>query len=132
VAHPGGPPEAAAFGFTAADEAGPLGIGAEADAEEAAEPAPPDPDEDEPVVAAGLDDNEEADGDEHPATAAAVTAMTRPAAPVSTVLRSVISAPFLSAADPRLTLRFMKVGTPLRRCPISSGWREIMSGSRRG
>jgi len=79
-------------GLTAADEAGPLGMADEAvaDADEAAEPAPPD-EEDEPVVADGLDDNEEAAGDPHAATVAAVTTMTRPAAPVSTDLRSVIS-----------------------------------------
>ena len=90
MAHPGGPP--AVFGLTAADEAGPVGAAAdgEADAEEAA--APLDPDEpEEPDAAEGLEDNEEADCDPHPATAVAAATMTRPAVPVSTVLRSDIS-----------------------------------------
>jgi hypothetical protein len=90
VAHPGGPPAAAAFGLTAADEACPVGVAAdEADAEEAAAPLDPDePDEDE---AEGLEDKEEAVCDPHPATAMAATTVTRPAVPVSTALRSVIS-----------------------------------------
>jgi hypothetical protein len=125
LAHPGGP-LVAAFGLTAADDAGPEGMAAEADAEEAAAPAPLDADD--PDAAEGLVDSDEADCDEHPATAAAATTMTRPAVPVSTVLRSDIS--------PRSSLplmkALMKVGTPLRRRPISYGWREIMSGSRRG
>jgi hypothetical protein len=72
--------------LTAADEACPVGVAvdAEADAEEAA--APLDPDEPE-----GLEDKEEAVCDPHPATAVAATTMTRPAVPVSTALRSVIS-----------------------------------------
>jgi hypothetical protein len=75
--------------LTAADEACPVGAAAddEADAEEAAAPLDPD----EPDVAEGLEDKEEADCDPHPATAVAATTMTRPAVPVSTALRSVIS-----------------------------------------
>ena len=97
--------------------------GADADA---AEPAPPDPEV--PDVAAGLEDNEEADCDPQPATDAAATTMTRPAVPVSTVLRSDIS----PRSSLQLTMRLMKVRTLLRRRPISCGWPEIMSGSRRG
>ena len=91
MAHPGGPPAAAAFGLTAADEACPVGAAAdaEADAEEEEAAAPLDPDE--PDVAEGLEDKEEAVCDPHPATAVAATTMTRPAVPVSTALRSVIS-----------------------------------------
>jgi hypothetical protein len=80
--------------LTAADEAGPVGAAAddEADAEEeGAAPLGPD----EPDVAEGLEDKEEdeeeAACDPHPATTVAATAMTRPAVPVSTALRRVIS-----------------------------------------
>jgi hypothetical protein len=75
--------------LTAADEACPVGAAAddEADAEEAAAPLDPD----EPDVAEGLEDKEEAVCDPHPATAVAATTMTRPAVPVSTALRNVIS-----------------------------------------
>ena len=77
VAHPGGPP-AAAFGLTAADEAGPVGVAAddEADAEEEEAAAPLDPDE--PDEAEGLEDKEEAACDPHPATAVAATTVTGP------------------------------------------------------
>jgi hypothetical protein len=77
--------------LTAADEACPVGAAAddEADAEEEEAAAPLDPDE--PDVAEGLVDKEEAVCDPHPATAVAATTMTRPAVPVSTALRSVIS-----------------------------------------
>jgi hypothetical protein len=81
------------FGLTAADEAGPVGAAvddeadADADAEESAAPL----ELDEPAAAEGLEDKEEAAGDPHPATAVAATTMTRPAVPVSTALRSVIS-----------------------------------------
>jgi hypothetical protein len=79
------------FGLTAADEAGPVGAAvddeADADAEESAAPLDPD----EAAAAEGLEDKEEAAGDPHPATAVAATTMTRPAVPVSTALRSVIS-----------------------------------------
>jgi hypothetical protein len=112
--------------LTAADEAGPVGAAAddEADAEEAAAPLDPD----EPDVAEGLEDKEEADCDPQPAMAVAAATMTRPAVPVSTVLRSDIS----PRSSLRLTMRLMKVRTLLRRRPISCGWPEIMSGSRRG
>jgi hypothetical protein len=129
VAHPGAPPEPAAFGLTAADDAGPVGaaVDGEADAEEAA--APLDPDEpDEPDVAEGLEDKEEADCDPQPAMAVAAATMTRPAVPVSTVLRSDI----WPRSSLRLAMRLMKVRTLLRRRPISCGWPEIMSGSRPG
>jgi hypothetical protein len=125
VAHPGGP--AGTFGLTAADEACPVGAAAdEADAEEEEAAAPLDPDE--PDVAAGLEDKEEADCDPQPAMAVAAATMTRPAVPVSTVLRSDIS----PRSSLRLTMRLMKVRTLIRRRPISCGWPEIMSGSRRG
>jgi hypothetical protein len=81
------------FGLTAADEAGPVGAAvddeadADADAEESAAPL----ELDEPDAAEGLEDEEEAACDPHPATAVAATTMTRPAVPVSTALRSVIS-----------------------------------------
>ena len=75
--------------MTAADEACPVGAAADADAEEEEAAAPLDPDE--PDVAEGLVDKEEAACDPHPATAVAATTMTRPAVPVSTALRSVIS-----------------------------------------
>ena len=108
VAHPGGP--AGTFGLTAADEACPVGAAADdageaEEAEEAAAPADPDPD-----VAAGLEDNEEADCDPQPATAAAAATMTRPAVPVSIVLRSDIS----PRSSLRLTMRLMKVRTLLK------------------
>jgi hypothetical protein len=125
VAHPGAPPEAV-FGLTAADEAGPVGAAVDADAEEEEAAAPLDPDE--PDVAEGLEDKEEADCDPQPAMAVAAATMTRPAVPVSTVLRSDIS----PRSSLRLTMRLMKVRTLLRRRPISCGWPEIMSGSRRG
>jgi hypothetical protein len=77
------------FGLTAADEAGPVGaaVDDDADAEESAAPL----ELDEPDAAEGLEDEEEAACDPHPATAVAATTMTRPAVPVSTALRSVIS-----------------------------------------
>ena len=107
VAHPGGPPEPAAFGLTAADEAGPVGAAVDdADAEEAAAPLDPD----EPDAAEGLEDNEEADCDPQPAMAVAAATMTRPAVPVSTVLRSDIS----PRSSLRLTMRLMKVRTLLK------------------
>jgi hypothetical protein len=113
--------------LTAADEACPVGAAAdEADAEEEEAAAPLDPDE--PDVAAGLEDKEEADCDPQPAMAVAAATMTRPAVPVSTVLRSDIS----PRSSLRLTMRLMKVRTLIRRRPISCGWPEIMSGSRRG
>jgi hypothetical protein len=106
VAHPGAPLEAV-FGLTAADEAGPLGVAAgEADAEEAAAPLDPG----EPDVAGGLEDKEEADCDPQPAIPAAAAIMTRPAVPVSTVLRSDIS----PRSSLRLTMRLMKVRTLLK------------------
>ena len=132
MAHPGAPPEAV-FGLTAADDAGPVGalVDDDADAEEAAAPlAPEEPEE--PDAAEGLEDNEEADCDPHPATAVAATTMTRPAVPVSTVLRSDISPRSSLQLTMQLTMRLMKVRTSLRRRPISCGWPEIMSGSRRG
>jgi hypothetical protein len=118
------------FGLTAADEAGPVGaaVDGEADAEEAAAPLDPE----EPDAAEGLEDNEEADCDPHPATAVAAATMTRPAVPVSTVLRSDISPRSSLQLTMQLTMRLMKVRTSLRRRPISCGWPEIMSGSRRG
>ena len=108
VAHPGAPPEPAAFWLTAADEAGPVGAAVEddADAEEAAAPL----DADEPDAADGLEDKEEADCDPQPAMAVAAATMTRPAVPVSTVLRSDIS----PRSSLRLTMRLMKVRTLLK------------------
>jgi hypothetical protein len=70
------------FGFTAADEAEP------GDADDEVGAAAAD-DAGALGVVAALD-NEDADDDEHPARAAAVTTMARPAVPVSTVLRRVI------------------------------------------
>src|SRR5487761_1512334 len=85
VAHAGAPE--ATFGLTAAEDAGPVGIAEDAAELAVADPPPPlDEDEDEDVE----DEEDEGDADPHPATAAAVTTMTRPAAPVSTVLCSVI------------------------------------------
>ena len=132
MAHPGGPPAAAAFGLTAADEACPLGAAADAEADAEEEEAAAPLDADEPDAAEGLEDNEEADCDPHPAMAVAAATMTRPAVPVSTVLRSDISPRSSLRLTMRLTMRLMKVRTLLRRRPISCGWPEIMSGSRRG
>ena len=108
VAHPGGP--AGTFGLTAADEACPVGAAADEAGDEAAEEAAAPADPEEPDVAAGLEDNEEADCDPQPATAAAATTTTRPAVPVSTVLRSDIS----PRSSLQLTMRLMKVRTLLK------------------
>jgi hypothetical protein len=114
--------------LTAADEAGPVGAAVDAGEEEEAEEAAAPFDPDELDVAEGLGDKEEVDCDPQPAMAAAAATMTRPAVPVSTVLRSDI----WPRSSLRLTMRLMKVRTLLRRRPISCGWPEIMSGSRPG
>ena len=97
--------------MTAADEACPVGAAdeddADADAEEAAEPLDPD----EPDVAEGLEDKEEAGCDPHPAMAVAAATMTRPAVPVSTVLRSDISPRSSLRLTMQLTMRLIKIRT---------------------